>query len=106
MLHRLGAERAFVVHGHGLDELPLDGTWRHLRRVDGRRAATARSTRWRLGLRVADSDELRGGDAAENAAIIEGVLDGERGPRRDVVLLNAGAALLVSGRVGRLARRR
>jgi anthranilate phosphoribosyltransferase len=57
-----------------------------------------------LGLAAADSSALRGGDAAENAAITESVLDGERGPRRDVVLLNAGAALLVSGRIARLAQ--
>lgn len=101
VLHRLGAERAFVVHGDGLDELPLDGsgvvydvTATGVRR---RQIDTAA-----LGLGRVASDELKGGDAAANAGIIEGVLNGERGPRRDVVLLNAGAALLVSGRVGRL----
>jgi anthranilate phosphoribosyltransferase len=57
-----------------------------------------------LGLAPAESSALRGGNAAENAAIIESVLDGERGPRRDVVLLNAGAALLVSGRIARLSQ--
>ena len=47
----------------------------------------------------AASTELRGGDATQNAAIIESVLAGDTGARRDVVLLNAGAALLVAGRV-------
>jgi anthranilate phosphoribosyltransferase len=55
-----------------------------------------------LGLRSAATSELRGGDAAENAAIIESVLDGAAGPRRDVVLLNAGAALLAAGCVEEL----
>jgi anthranilate phosphoribosyltransferase len=98
VLHRLGVERAFVVHGDGLDELPLDGSG-VLYDVSAagvrRRAVDSVS----LGLTRASTDELRGGDASDNAAIIEGVLDGERGPRRDAVLLNAGAAMLVSGRV-------
>jgi anthranilate phosphoribosyltransferase len=51
-----------------------------------------------LGLTRAESAELHGGDAARNAGIIEGVLDGAAGPRRDVVLLNAGAAFVVAGR--------
>jgi anthranilate phosphoribosyltransferase len=97
-LYHLGTERAFVVHGDGVDELPLDGSGVaydvssggvRKRRID---AAT-------LGFAPVASSELRGGDAAENAAIIESVLSGEHGPRRDVVLLNAGAALLVGGRV-------
>jgi anthranilate phosphoribosyltransferase len=102
VLHRLGAERAFVVHGHGLDELPLDGSGViYDVSMGGVRRRTVDSVA--LGLGVMDSGALRGGDAAENATIIERVLDGERGPQRDVVLLNAGAALLVSGQIGRLA---
>ena len=101
VLHRLGAERAFVVHGDGLDELPLDGSG-VLYDVTAAGVRRRQIDTAALGLAPADSDELRGGDAAANAAIIEGVLNGERGPRRDVVLLNAGAALLVSGRVVRL----
>jgi anthranilate phosphoribosyltransferase len=102
VLHALGAERAFVVHGDGVDELPLDGSGVlhdvSVRGVRRRRVDTAA-----LGLRRAASDELRGGSAADNAAIIEEVLAGEgHGPRRDVVLLNAGAALLVAGRARNL----
>jgi len=97
VLYHLGTERAFVVHGDGVDELPLDGSGVaydvstggvRKRRID---AGT-------LGFARVASSELRGGDAAENAAIIEGILAGEHGPQRDVVLLNAGAALLVGGR--------
>jgi len=103
VLYHLGTERAFVVHGDGIDELPLDGSGVaydvssggvRKRRID----AAA------LGFTHVASSELRGGDAAENAAIIEGVLSGDRGPRRDVVLLNAGAALLVAGRVPTVRR--
>jgi anthranilate phosphoribosyltransferase len=101
VLFRLGSERALVVHGEGVDELPLDGSGVaydvsrlgvRRRRIDSRA----------LGLGAASSAELRGGDAAANAAIIEAVLCGEAGPRRDVVLLNAAAALLAAGRVRRL----
>jgi anthranilate phosphoribosyltransferase len=97
-LHELGTERAFVVHGERLDELPLDGsgaifdvspsgiTWRQVGHEDH-------------GLPEAASDVLKGGDAAHNAAIILAVLEGrDRGPARDVVALNAAASLQVAGR--------
>jgi anthranilate phosphoribosyltransferase len=98
VLFHLGTERAFVVHGNGIDELPLDGSGVAYDVSSGgvrKRRIDAAS----LGFAPVASSELRGGDAAENAAIIESVLSGEQGPRRDVVLLNAGAALLVGGRV-------
>jgi anthranilate phosphoribosyltransferase len=101
-LQGLGVERAFVVHGDGLDELPLDdGGVIHDVTPGGIRRR--RVTLERLGLRRAPVTDLAGGDAAENARIIERVLGGERGARRDVVVLNAGAALLVSGRATSLA---
>jgi anthranilate phosphoribosyltransferase len=50
-----------------------------------------------FGVVPAGIETLRGGDARANAAIVEGILKGERGPRRDVVLMNAAAALMVSG---------
>jgi anthranilate phosphoribosyltransferase len=52
-----------------------------------------------FGLAKANAADLRGGDAVENAAIIRGVLEGGMGAPRDIVLFNAGAALLVAGRV-------
>ncbi len=99
---RLGTDRTFVIHGDGVDELPLDGSG-VLYRVgpDGtieREAVVAT----RLGLVAAPTRRLAGGTAAENARITESVLRGEPGARRDVVLLNAGAALLVAGVVERL----
>jgi anthranilate phosphoribosyltransferase len=97
VLHRLGTERAFVVHGDGVDELPLDGSGiaYDVSRAGVRRRRVDNAA---LGLASARSTELRGGDANENAAIIESIFDGATGPRRDVVLLNAGAALLCAGR--------
>ena len=50
-----------------------------------------------FGVEPADAAALRGGDTAENAAIARAILEGERGPRRDAVLVNAGAALCVAG---------
>jgi anthranilate phosphoribosyltransferase len=97
VLFRLGVERALVVHGDGVDELPLDGSGVafDVSRLGVRRRRVDNTA---LGLPTAASSELRGGDAEENAAIIEAVLDGAKGQQRDVVLLNAGASLLVAGR--------
>jgi anthranilate phosphoribosyltransferase len=97
VLRLLGAERAFVVHGDGLDELPLDGSGvLYDVSADGvaRREIDARD----FGLPRAPTTALRGGDASTNAKLLEAVLRGESGARRDVVVLNAGAALLAAGR--------
>ncbi len=98
VLRILGAERALVVHGDGLDELPLDGRGvLYDVRPTGvtRHEVVARD----LGLAEAPVAALVGGTPAENAAIVESILaGGEAGPRRDVVLLNAAAAFMASGR--------
>jgi anthranilate phosphoribosyltransferase len=97
----LGTERTFVIHGDGVDELPLDGTGvLYDVTPDGieRRTVVASA----LGLGKATTAKLAGGTAAENATITESVLRGEPGVRRDVVLLNAGAALLVASAVASL----
>jgi anthranilate phosphoribosyltransferase len=96
-LGELGAERAWVVHGAGgLDELSTLG---HTK-VSELRAGTV-NTFWvhpaDAGLPVATLQDIAGGTAEENAAMIERLLEGEAGPRRDIVLLNAGAALLIAG---------
>lgn len=95
---RLGTERTFVIHGDGIDELPLDGSG-VLYRVapDGIERLAVDAARF--GLVRAATSKLRGGDADENARAVESVLRGEPGARRDVVLLNAAAALLVAGAV-------
>jgi anthranilate phosphoribosyltransferase len=92
----LGVDRAFVVRGEGIDELPLDGSGVM---YDVTAAGVRRSTvdAAALGLRRASTSELLGGDAAENAAIIERIFAGVLGAHRDVVLLNAGTALVAAG---------
>lgn len=96
-LERLGVRRAWVVHGSGLDELSLCGpTTVAAFDEDGRRSFTVRPED--AGLPPCAPDSLRGGDAGASAAIAEEVLGGRRGPRRDVVALNAAAALVVARR--------
>jgi anthranilate phosphoribosyltransferase len=94
----LGAERAWVVHGaDGIDELSTTG---HTKVSECRNGSV--STFYvhpsDFGLPKAVSKDLHGGDAATNAGIVREVLGGAKGPRRDVVLLNAGASLFVGGK--------
>ncbi|MBM4457362.1 MAG: anthranilate phosphoribosyltransferase [Chloroflexi bacterium] len=97
VLGMLGSRAAFVVHGHGgLDELTTGGPNRVSHLQQGR-VATFELDAGRLGLRRASADDLRGGEPAENAAILRAILAGrDRSVRRDVVLLNAAAALAVA----------
>jgi anthranilate phosphoribosyltransferase len=99
--HRLGTERTFVVHGAGVDELPLDdsGVLYHVGPDGIERHEIPAS---KLGLRVTPTKRLAGGTPEENAATIEAIFRGEPGAKRDVVLLNAGAALLVAGVVDQM----
>jgi anthranilate phosphoribosyltransferase len=103
-LGELGSERAWVVHGAGgLDELSTLG---HTK-VSELRNGTVNTFYVHpadVNMPAATKDDLAGGSAAENAAMIERVLAGEAGPRRDIVLLNAGAALLVAGAAESLPR--
>ena len=96
-----------MVHGgDGLDELTT--TDRHpCRRAEGRqRSAASRSRPSRLGLRIATAAELQGGDPAHNAQALRALFDGAVGPYRDIVLLNAAAALVVAGKAKDLQARR
>ena len=103
-LGRLGATHALVVHGFGgLDELSLAGPSTVCELKDGWSTSYELAPQ-EVGLEPAPLDAILGGDAAENAAIIQSILDGEQGPRRDIVLLNAGAALYVSGNAPDIAR--
>ena len=81
----------------GLDELTTTGPSSVVRTGDGEPVGFELDP-GELGLARADADALAGGDVERNAAIAEAILGGERGPGRDVVLLNAAAALVVSGR--------
>ena len=96
-LSLLGSERAWVVHGaDGLDELSTTG-YTKVSESRGDSVQTFYVHPADFGLTKASPESLKGGDAATNAAIVREVLSGAAGPRRDVVLLNAGAALFVAG---------
>jgi anthranilate phosphoribosyltransferase len=97
VLHRLGTRAAWVVTGSdGMDELTTTGVNRITVLKDGQVSRTTLDA-CDLGLPRARPEDLCGGDARENARRIEAVLEGERGPDRDIVILNAAAALAVSG---------
>jgi len=96
-LHELGAIRALVVHGEdGLDEITVTGRTRAAELRDGRVRPVLIDPE-SLGIPRAEPEALRGGDAAENAAIVRRVLEGEPGAPRDIVELNAAAGLMVAG---------
>jgi anthranilate phosphoribosyltransferase len=100
-LARLGTERAWLVHGMGLDELTLAGPSQVVELKDG----TIRDfevTPEEAGLDRAPAEALKGGDPAENAAALLSLLEGANGAYRDCVLLNAAAALVVAGRAATL----
>jgi len=100
-LQRLGTQRAWVVHGSGLDELTLAGSTT-VAELDGGQVRTFTISPADAGLPPASLETLRGGDPQANAVIAREVLSGVAGPRRDVVLLNAAAALVVAGRAATL----
>jgi anthranilate phosphoribosyltransferase len=93
----LGCDRALVVRAEdGVDEIGLEGQTRVIEVKDGT------TEEWfvdpeSLGFPLAEVDEIRGGTPEDNAATVNRVFDGEPGPTRDVVVLNAGAAILVGG---------
>jgi anthranilate phosphoribosyltransferase len=102
VLGRLGVERAWVVHGHdGLDELSTTGESVVAQLKDGA-VQEFTVTPEEAGLARARLDDLIGGDAADNAAAIRQTLTGKDGPLRDIVMLNAAAALVVAGKAGTL----
>nr|WP_264185426.1 anthranilate phosphoribosyltransferase [Roseicella aerolata] len=100
-LARLGTESAWVVHGQGLDEIALSGETQVVALQDGalREFTIAPED---AGLERAPPEAIRGGEPAENAAALLALLQGTPGPYRDIVLLNAAAALVVAGRTSDL----
>jgi anthranilate phosphoribosyltransferase len=97
-LLRLGSDRAWVVHGaDGIDEISTTGYTKVSEVRDGA-VNTFYIHPVECGIAKASAADLKGGDAAANAAIVSAVLDGRGGAHRDVVVLNAGAALFVAGR--------
>lgn len=102
-LLELGVDHALVVHGaDGLDEFSISGPTKMAEVRDGHiEYQTVRPED--VGLERADMDSIRGGTAEDNANIILDIFSGQGGPKRDVVLLNAAAALYVGDVVGSLA---
>jgi anthranilate phosphoribosyltransferase len=97
VLSELGLRRALVVHGRdGLDEITITGPTK-IAEVRNGRVQSYEVTPEDFGLKRAPLSELSGGDAQENAQIIRRILKGERSARRDVVVLNAAAALVAAG---------
>lgn len=98
VLNELGCERAWVVHGRdGLDELTTTADSAVAELKDGE-VSSFTVTPEDAGLPRARPDQLKGGDADENAAALKALLEGAYGPYRDIVVLNAAAALIVAGR--------
>ena len=98
VLNRLGTREAFVVCGEGtFDEISICGPTRisHLKNGEVR---TFRITPEEYGFKRASLEDIVGGDAEENANIVRNILSGEKGPKRDMVLLNAAAAFVAAGR--------
>jgi anthranilate phosphoribosyltransferase len=98
VLHELGCRKAYVVHGHdGLDEITLTAKTRISKLSRGRIQSFDFDPR-ELGFSLCASQDLKGGDASLNAKITRAILEGEKGPKRDVTLLNAAAAIVVAGK--------
>ncbi len=93
----LGLKRAMVVHSEGLDEMSTMGPTKILELKDGQITADEFNPA-DYGISLADFDSLRGGDAQANAGIVRDILSGkDTGPRKDILVLNAAAAIIVAG---------
>jgi anthranilate phosphoribosyltransferase len=102
VLGNLGAEDAMVVHGEdGLDEITnTDGT--RVSRLRGNSVENSIISPEDFGLQRATLKDIEGGDAEVNAKIAHEVFEGQKGPRRDVLLMNAGASLMIAGKAASL----
>lgn len=101
VLRRLGRERAWVVHGlaeetNGMDDISICGATTIAELQDGKITSAVLDTQW-LGLQRCPLDELRGGNASENARSLEGILSGEiKGAKREMAIANAAGAFVVA----------
>jgi anthranilate phosphoribosyltransferase len=103
-LSLLGLRRAMVVHGlDGLDEITITGPTR-IAEVNNGTVRTYEVTPEEFGMKRSSLEDLSGGDAAVNAAIIRELFSGKHSPKRDVVLLNAAAAFVVAGKAEHLTQ--
>jgi anthranilate phosphoribosyltransferase len=99
-LAALGLERGFVVHGSdGLDEITTTGPTLAFE-IDRGEVRERTLDPADFGIAMARLEDLQGGDREKNHAIARAILEGGRGPRRDIVLVNAAAALVAAGRAG------
>lgn len=102
VLADLGTERAWIVHGSdGIDEITTTGP-SDVAELNGGQVRRFKVSPEDASLRRATAADLKGGDAAANAAAIRAMLGGQQGPYRDIVLLNAAAALVVAGKADNL----
>ncbi len=101
VLTELGTERAMVVHGEGLDEITTTGKTL-VSELDRGEIFDYAVEGTSFGIPLAKRSDLAGGDPAENARILRDILAGEEGPRRDISILNAGAAIYIGGQAGNL----
>lgn len=102
VLKNLGSKHVWVVHGSdGLDELTTTGPSTVAELKDGK-ISTFQVNPEEVGIPIASEEDLKGGNADENAEAIRQLLGGAEGPFRDIVKLNAGAALIVAGKSGSL----
>jgi anthranilate phosphoribosyltransferase len=101
VLGKLGSERAWIVHGSGLDELTTTGS-SQIAALDNGSVTTFELTPEEVGLKRATVADLKGGDPAGNAEAMRALLGGATGAIRDIVLLNSAAALHVAGKAGDL----
>ncbi len=98
VLGQVGSRRALVVHGHdGMDEITLTGPTR-VSEWDGEQVRTYDVAPGDAGIDTAQARDIVGGSPEDNASITRSILQGEKGPPRDVVLLNASAALMAAGK--------
>ena len=96
-LEMLGAKRAMVVHGQGMDEISTLGTTQ-IRQLNDGNITSVKLDPADFGISEPSIDELRTGDVITNAGIIRDILAGkDKGPRKDIVVLNAAAAIIVAG---------
>jgi anthranilate phosphoribosyltransferase len=101
-LQMLGLNRALVVHGSdGLDEISISGPTK-IGEVRGEWVRTYEVRPAQFGFNPAPLSSITGGDTQANAGIIRRILDGEKSPRRDIVLMNAAAALVAAGKADSL----
>lgn len=99
VLHKLGCRHGYVVHGgDGMDEITLTGET-IIAEVTPGGVVMSTINPEQFGLKSCTMNDLKGGDAAANAIIVNSVLNGEQGPRRDIVLLNSAYALMAADKV-------